>query len=135
MWRTELVNSKKQYRLLTVCYGLLLIIVINAFANTLLDNMSFIAVIVLILEWWKGCCYFKSIRGELALFYPQNELYWHRQRWLIVKTPLFFRYGVIIHLVSRRNAKKRVLFLMDDSFSTEDWRSLHYFLRYIAATP
>lgn len=129
MWHTELTPSAKQYYLVSLLYSLLLIAAIYSFIDTIFDNVTFIIVIVLVIEWWRACCYFKTIRGELALFYEQNQLYWSRQRWTITNT-IFFRYAVIVHLVSQRNAKKRVLFLMDDSLSCEDWRSLNYFLRF-----
>jgi len=129
MWRTELINSAKQYLLIIAFYSFFIIILVTALADTDLDFLSTIFVLLLIFEWWQGYCYCKTIRRELAIFYDINQLYFDRQCWLIVKKPLFFRYAVIINIISIRNGEPRVLWLMDDSFSTQDWRSLNYFLR------
>ncbi|WP_392560073.1 protein YgfX [Orbus mooreae] len=130
MWRAELINSVKQRYLVTLFYLLLIMALMHNLADTILDDLLFVLIILVIYQWWKGICYLKTIRGELALFYHKNQLYWSRQRWDIVKPPLFFRYAIIIHLISKRNRKKRVLFLMDDSFNCQDWHSLHYFLHH-----
>lgn len=129
MWRTELACSCKQIILISVFYFTLLVLMIMLFQHTYLDSVSFIGVIILAFEWWRACRYSKKMRGELALFYDINQLYWSKQRWYVVKKPLFLRYAVVIHLESKRNGQKRVLFLMDDNISYQDWRSLHYFLR------
>lgn len=130
MWRTQVVHSRKQWWFGTLCYLTFIALVITVLHETVFDSLIAISVILLVLEWWKACCYFKTIRGEIAIFYDSGELYWARQRWLVVKHTLYFRYAVIIHLMSNRNASRRVLFLMDDSFSRQDWRSLNYVLRH-----
>ncbi|WP_392562044.1 protein YgfX [Orbus sturtevantii] len=110
-------------------YSIFSIVLIIQLADTYLDFLSPAGLLLLIFEWWRGCCYHKTIRRELAIFYDSNELYFARQRWVIVKRPLFFRYAVIINIISIRSGKQQTLWLMDDSFSRQDWRSLHYFLR------
>lgn len=129
MWRTEIVNSSKQYMLSSLFYTLFIIILISLLNGTYFDDFIFVAVIMLVIEWWRSCCYFMTIRGELAVFYTSNEIYWSRQRWFMVRKPIYFRYGMIIPLQSKRRGNKRVLFLMSDSFNNQDWRSINYFIR------
>lgn len=129
MWSTRLVCSKKQCLGITIGYLNLILMMIFLFYQTPFDSFGFIVVILLVYDWGRGYCYFKTIRGELALFYHIGELYWLKQRWFVVNRPLFFRYAVVIHLLSKRNHQKRILFLMYDSLPYQDWRSLHYFLR------
>ncbi|RKS87738.1 toxin CptA [Orbus hercynius] len=130
MWRTQVVDSTKQWLLATLFYLTFITLIIVMLYETIFDSLIAISVILLVLEWWKACCYFKTIRGEIAIFFDSDELYWSRQRWQIIKHTLYFRYAIIIHLISKRNACRRVLFLMDDSFSRQDWRSLNYVLRH-----
>lgn len=129
MWRTDLIVSKYQSILVSIFYINLGIILIFMLHNTYIDSFIFVILILLVFEWWRACCYFRTMKGELALFYQSNELYWSKQRWYITKSPLFLHHAVIIHLVSKRNGKKRILFVMNDSFSRQDWRSFNYFLR------
>ncbi|WP_392553421.1 protein YgfX [Orbus wheelerorum] len=129
MWRTELINSTKQYLIITIFYGLFVVALMIALADTYLDFLSTTCALLLTFEWWRGCCFCKTIRRELAIFYDINELYFARQRWLIVKRPLFFRCAVVINIISKRNGEWRILWLMNDSFSRQDWRSLNYYLR------
>jgi len=129
MWHTNLRYSQKYQIGITTFYVMFTSLIIVLCQQTEFDNLIFVMVIILVIEWWKSYCVGRLIRGELALFYDIDELYWCRQRWVIIKKPICLRYVIIIHLVAKRKRKSKVLVLIDDSFTKQDWHSLHYFLR------
>ncbi|MBC9130528.1 hypothetical protein FcAc13_04305 [Frischella sp. Ac13] len=129
MWRTELKLSLKQYLIFSGFYLVFIILLMASFYQTSLDDFTSIAIVLLIIEWWRACCYSSKMCGELALFYHIGQIYWSRQRWNVIKKPLFLHYFVIINLQSRRNGKYGILFLTYDNLSYQDWRGLYYFLK------
>ncbi|OCG32061.1 hypothetical protein A9G34_02010 [Gilliamella sp. Choc4-2] len=109
-------------------YLFLILISLILFADTTLNSYTFIVMPLLIVEWWRSICYCQMIKGELAIFHHIRQIYWYNQRWYLVRKPLIFRYVVILNLRSRRNSQRRTLFLMFDSISPDDWRTLRYYL-------
>ena len=99
------------------------------FYQTQLDSFTMLAVMLLVIEWWRALRYFMTIRGELALFYDIKQLYWSRQRWYVVKPPLYLYFLVVINLQSIRNGKQQLLILIFNNLTYRDWRSLNYYLR------
>jgi len=97
----------------------------------ILNCYIYILILVLIVEWWRSVNYFRTINGELALFDYIHQIYWHKQRWHLMRKPLLLRYVVILNLKSCRDGKRRVLFLMIDNLTPNDWRTLHYHLKQI----
>ena len=131
MWSTKLTRSFLQL-LVSCCFYLILIIIcLIQFADTSLNCYTYILILVLIIEWWRSINYFKTINGELALFEYIHQIYWHKQRWHLMRKPLLLRYVVILNLKSCRDGKRRVLFLMIDNLTPNDWRTLHYHLKQI----
>lgn len=99
------------------------------FYQTQLDSFTMLAVMLLVIEWWRALRYFMTIRGEFALFYDIKQLYWSRQRWYVVKPPLYLYFLVVINLQSIRNGKQQLLILIFNNLTYQDWRSLNYYLR------
>lgn len=110
-------------------YVTLLITLMMTFYQTQLDSFTMLAVMLLVIEWWRALRYFMTIRGELALFYDIKQLYWSRQRWYVVKPPLYLYFLVVINLQSIRNGKQQLLILIFNNLTYQDWRSLNYYLR------
>lgn len=131
MWSIQLNISYLQLSMSTVFYLLLTCTSLIIFANTALNAYTFVIVLLLIIQWWRSICYFRTIKGELALFDYIQQIYWHNQRWHIMRKPLLFRYVIILNLKSRHDGKRRTLFLMVDNLMPNDWRTLHYHLNII----
>ena len=131
MWSTKLTPSLLQYLSATCFYVILIIACLVQLAHTELNSYTFILILILIIEWWRSICYFKTIQGEFALFENIYQIYWHKQRWYLMRQPLLLRYIMIINLRSRRNGKRRVLFLMIDNLTPNDWRTLRYHFKNI----
>lgn len=129
MWNSQLKVSQNYFMAVSLFYVILLITLIMTFYQTQLDSFTMLAVILLILEWWRALRYFMTIRGELALFYDIKQLYWSRQRWYVVKPPLYLYFLVVINLQSIRNGKQQLLILIFNNLTYQDWRSLNYYLR------
>lgn len=131
MWSIQLNISYLQLSMSTVFYLLLTCTSLIIFANTALNAYTFVIVLLLITQWWRSICYFRTIKGELALFDYIHQIYWHNQRWHIMRKPLLFRYVIILNLKSRHDGKRHTLFLMVDNLMPNDWRTLHYHLNII----
>lgn len=131
MWSTQLNISCLQICISTAFYLLLTCASLIIFANTALNAYTFIIVLLLTIQWWRSICYFRTIKGELALFDYIHQIYWHNQRWHIMRKPLLFRYVIILNLKSRHDGKRHTLFLMVDNLMPNDWRTLHYHLNII----
>ena len=131
MWSTNLTPSLLHFLSASCFYLILLISCLIQLAHTSLNCYTFILNLILIIEWWRSICYFKTIKGELALFESIHQIYWHKQRWYLMRKPLLLRYMMIINLKSRHNGKKQVLFLMIDNLAPNDWRTLRYHFKNI----
>lgn len=131
MWSTKLTISYQQLLISSLFYLLLIIISLILLANTSLNSYTPLIMLLLVIEWCRSFHYFLTIKGEFALFHFMHQIYWHNQRWYLMRKPLLFRYIIILNLKSRRNGKRCTLFLMIDSIQPNDWRTLHYYLRQI----
>jgi uncharacterized membrane protein len=131
MWSTTLTPSLLHFLSSTTFYLLLMITCLVQLAHTSLNCYTFIFIFILIIEWWRTICYFKTIKGEFTLFDVTHQIYWHKQRWYLMRKPLMLRYIMIINLKSRHDGKRRVLFLMIDNLEPNDWRTLRYHLKNI----
>lgn len=129
MWNSQLKVSQNHFMAVSLFYVILLITLMMTFYQTQLDTFTMLAVLLLVLEWWRALRYFMTIRGELALFYDIKQLYWSRQRWYVVKPPLYLYFLVVINLQSIRNGKQQLLILIFNNLTYQDWRSLNYYLR------
>ena len=129
MWNSQLKVSQKHFLAVSLFYVILLITLMMTFYQTQLDTFTMLAVLLLVIEWWRALRYFMMIRGELALFYDIKQLYWSRQRWYVVKPPLYLYFLVVINLQSIRNGKQQLLILIFNNLTYRDWRSLNYYLR------
>lgn len=129
MWNSQLKVSQNHFMAVSLFYVILLITLMMTFYQTQLDTFTMLAVLLLVLEWWRALRYFMMIRGELALFYDNKQLYWSRQRWYVVKPPLYLYFLVVINLQSIRNGKQQLLILIFNNLTNQDWRSLNYYLR------
>lgn len=129
MWNSQLKVSQNHFMAVSLFYVILLITLMMTFYQTQLDTFTMLAVLLLVLEWWRALRYFMMIRGELALFYDNKQLYWSRQRWYVVKPPLYLYFLVVINLQSIRNGKQQLLILIFNNLTYQDWRSLNYYLR------
>lgn len=129
MWNSQLKVSQNHFMAVSLFYVILLITLMMTFYQTQLDTFTMLAVLLLVLEWWRALRYFMMIRGELALFYDNKQLYWSRQRWYVVKPPLYLYFLVVINLQSIRNGKQQLLILIINNLTYQDWRSLNYYLR------
>lgn len=129
MWNSQLKVSQNHFMAVSLFYVILLITLMMTFYQTQLDTFTMLAVLLLVLEWWRALRYFMMIRGELALFYDNKQLYWSRQRWYVVKPPLYLYFLVVINLQSIRNGKQQLLILIFNNLAYQDWRSLNYYLR------
>lgn len=129
MWNSQLKVSQNHFMAVSLFYVILLITLMMTFYQTQLDTFTMLAVLLLVLEWWRALRYFMTIRGELALFYDIKQLYWSRQRWYVVKPPLYLYFLVVINLQSIRNGKQQLLILIFNNLTYRDWRSLNYYLR------
>ncbi|PXY96100.1 hypothetical protein DKK76_04205 [Frischella perrara] len=129
MWNSQLKVSQNHFMAVSLFYVILLITLMMTFYQTQLDTFTMLAVLLLVLEWWRALRYFMTIRGELALFYDIKQLYWSRQRWYVVKPPLYLYFLVVINLQSIRNGKQQLLILIFNNLTNQDWRSLNYYLR------
>lgn len=129
MWNSQLKVSQNYFMAVSLFYVILLITLMMTFYQTQLDTFTMLAVLLLVLEWWRALRYFMMIRGELALFYDIKQLYWSRQRWYVVKPPLYLYFLVVINLQSIRNGKQQLLILIFNNLTNQDWRSLNYYLR------
>lgn len=129
MWNSQLKVSQNYFMAVSLFYVILLITLMMTFYQTQLDTFTMLAVLLLVLEWWRALRYFMTIRGELALFYDIKQLYWSRQRWYVVKPPLYLYFLVVINLQSIRNGKQQLLILIFNNLTNQDWRSLNYYLR------
>lgn len=129
MWNSQLKVSQNHFMAVSLFYVILLITLMMTFYQTQLDSFTMLAVLLLVLEWWRALRYFMTIRGELALFYDIKQLYWSRQRWYVVKPPLYLYFLVVINLQSIRNGKQQLLILIFNNLTYQDWRSLNYYLR------
>ncbi|MDF7669990.1 protein YgfX [Orbaceae bacterium ESL0721] len=127
MWQTTLTPSLHQAILSSCGYLLLLLITLYQFSII----YWVILVPLLLTEWWRSIGYFQSLKGEMVIFHIINQLYWQHERFYIISQPLLLHPITIIHLKSRKNGKKRTLFLCRSNFSHNDWRSLHYYLQQI----
>ena len=129
MWNSQLKVSQNYFMAVSLFYVTLLITLMMTFYQTQLDSFTMLAVMLLVIEWWRALRYFMTIRGELALFYDIKQLYWSRQRWYVVKPPLYLYFLVVINLQSIRNGKQQLLILIFNNLTYQDWRSLNYYLR------
>lgn len=129
MWNSQLKVSQNYFMAVSLFYVILLITLMMTFYQTQLDSFTMLAVMLLVIEWWRALRYFMTIRGELALFYDIKQLYWSRQRWYVVKPPLYLYFLVVINLQSIRNGKQQLLILIFNNLTNQDWRSLNYYLR------
>jgi Protein of unknown function (DUF1434). len=129
MWNSQLKVSQNYFMAVSLFYIILLITLMMTFYQTQLDSFTMLAVMLLVIEWWRALRYFMTIRGELALFYDIKQLYWSRQRWYVVKPPLYLYFLVVINLQSIRNGKQQLLILIFNNLTYQDWRSLNYYLR------
>lgn len=129
MWNSQLKVSQNHFMAVSLFYVILLITLMMTFYQTQLDTFTMLAALLLVLEWWRALRYFMMIRGELALFYDNKQLYWSRQRWYVVKPPLYLYFLVVINLQSIRNGKQQLLILIINNLTYQDWRSLNYYLR------
>lgn len=129
MWNSQLKVSQNHFMAVSLFYVILLITLMMTFYQTQLDTFTMLAALLLVLEWWRALRYFMMIRGELALFYDNKQLYWSRQRWYVVKPPLYLYFLVVINLQSIRNGKQQLLILIFNNLTNQDWRSLNYYLR------
>ncbi|AJA44691.1 protein YgfX [Frischella perrara] len=129
MWNSQLKVSQNHFMAVSLFYVILLITLMMTFYQTQLDTFTMLAVLLLVIEWWRALRYFMMIRGELALFYDIKQLYWSRQRWYVVKPPLYLYFLVVINLQSIRNGKQQLLILIFNNLTYQDWRSLNYYLR------
>ncbi|WP_276898491.1 protein YgfX [Frischella perrara] len=129
MWNSQLKVSQNHFMAVSLFYVILLITLMMTFYQTQLDTFTMLAVLLLVIEWWRALRYFMMIRGELALFYDIKQLYWSRQRWYVVKPPLYLYFLVVINLQSIRNGKQQLLILIFNNLTYRDWRSLNYYLR------
>ena len=129
MWNSQLKVSQNYFMAVSLFYIILLITLMMTFYQTQLDSFTMLAVMLLVIEWWRALRYFMTIRGELALFYDIKQLYWSRQRWYVVKPPLYLYFLVVINLQSIRNGKQQLLILIFNNLTNQDWRSLNYYLR------
>lgn len=129
MWNSQLKVSQNYFMAVSLFYVILLIALMMTFYQTQLDSFTMLAVMLLVIEWWRALRYFMTIRGELALFYDIKQLYWSRQRWYVVKPPLYLYFLVVINLQSIRNGKQQLLILIFNNLTYRDWRSLNYYLR------
>ena len=129
MWNSQLKVSQNHFMAVSLFYVILLITLMMTFYQTQLDTFTMLAVMLLVIEWWRALRYFMMIRGELALFYDIKQLYWSRQRWYVVKPPLYLYFLVVINLQSIRNGKQQLLILIFNNLTNQDWRSLNYYLR------
>ena len=129
MWNSQLKVSQNYFMAVSLFYVILLIALMMTFYQTQLDSFTMLAVMLLVIEWWRALRYFMTIRGELALFYDIKQLYWARQRWYVVKPPLYLYFLVVINLQSIRNGKQQLLILIFNNLTNQDWRSLNYYLR------
>lgn len=129
MWNSQLKVSQNHFMAVSLFYVILLITLMMTFYQTQLDTFTMLAALLLVLEWWRALRYFMMIRGELALFYDNKQLYWSRQRWYVVKPPLYLYFLVVINLQSIRNGKQQLLILIFNNLTYRDWRSLNYYLR------
>jgi len=109
MWSTNLTPSLLHFLSASCFYLILLISCLIQLAHTSLNCYTFILNLILIIEWWRSICYFKTIKGELALFESIHQIYWHKQRWYLMRKPLLLRYMMIINLKSRHNGKNAYL--------------------------
>ncbi|MFQ1055499.1 protein YgfX [Gilliamella apicola] len=134
MWRTKLTISRQQIIILSIFYLIIVVECSLKFADTLLNNYTFIILLFLIIDWWRSICCCKKVKGEFALFHYINQIYWYKQRWYLRRNPLILRYIIILNLQSRRTNKQHTLFLMSDNFSPNDWRTLRYYLYQIRLT-
>lgn len=131
MWSTKLTPSLLQFLSASCFYLILIILCLLQLAHTSLNSYTFILILILIIEWWRSICYFKTIKGEFALFEYIHQIYWYKQRWYLTRKPLLLRYIIIINLKSRRSGKRRTLFLMIDNLAPNDWRTLRYHFKKI----
>lgn len=129
MWNSQLKVSQNYFMAVSLFYIILLITLMMTFYQTQLDSFTMLAVMLLVIEWWRALRYFMTIRGELALFYDIKQLYWFRQRWYVVKPPLYLYFLVVINLQSIRNGKQQLLILIFNNLTYQDWRSFNYYLR------
>ncbi|WP_081301535.1 protein YgfX [Gilliamella sp. Fer1-1] len=134
MWSIKLNVSKLQLMISTLFYSILMMLCLVMFANTSLNTYTFIILILLIIQWWHSLCYFKTIKGEFVLFHTINQIYWHKQRWYLMHTPLIFRYVIILNLKSRHDGKHCTLLLMADNLQANDWRTLRFYLKQVDLT-
>ncbi|NUF48359.1 protein YgfX [Gilliamella sp. ESL0250] len=134
MWSIKLSISKLQLLISTLFYSVLMMLCLVMFANTSLNSYTFIIIILLIIEWWRSICYFKTIKNEFALFHYINQIYWYKQRWYLMYKPLIFRYVIILNLKSRHDGKRCTLLLMVDNLQPNDWRTLRFYLKQIEFT-
>lgn len=128
MWSTKLKQSYLQIIISSSFYLLLIMASLFLFADTSFNAYTFVVIILLIVEWWRSLSYFQTITGELALFHHINQIYWHNQRWHLMRKPLILRYSLFLNLKSRRTGQHCTLFLMSDNLTTRDWRILRYYL-------
>ena len=131
MWSTKLTVSYRQLFVTSIFYLLLIIVSWVLLIDTSLNSYTTLIVLLLVIEWWRSICYFKSIKSEFALFHHINQIYWRKQRWYLIRKPLQLRYIIILNLKSRRNGKRCTLFLMIDNIQPNDWRTLNYYLQQI----
>lgn len=129
MWSTQLTVSYLLLVISSIFYLILIILCLVLLADTYLNAFTMILVLVLIIEWWRSFHYLHTIKGELALFHYIHQIYWHKQRWYIMRKPLLFRYLIILNLKSRRNGNRQTLLIMIDSMQPDNWRTLHYYLK------
>lgn len=129
MWSTQLTVSYLLLVISSIFYLTLIILCLVLLADTYLNAFTMILVLVLIIEWWRSFHYLHTIKGELALFHYIHQIYWHKQRWYIIRKPLLFRYLIILNLKSRRNGNRQTLLIMIDSMQPDNWRTLHYYLK------
>ncbi|OCG07668.1 hypothetical protein A9G13_05475 [Gilliamella sp. wkB178] len=129
MWSTQLTVSYLLLVISSIFYLTLIILCLVLLADTYLNAFTMILVLVLIIEWWRSFHYLHTIKGELALFHYIHQIYWHKQRWYIMRKPLLFRYLIILNLKSRRNGNRQTLLIMIDSMQPDNWRTLHYYLK------
>lgn len=128
MWSTKLTNSYQQIAIFSIFYLMLVILCLLQFAHTTLNSYTFIVTLILVIEWFRALRYCKTIKGEFALFHHINQIYWHKQRWYLLRKPLLLRYMIILNLQSRHNGKRCTLLLMTDHLIPNDWRTLRYYL-------
>lgn len=131
MWQAQLSLSYQLLRLNALFYAALLGSSCILCWRYELSWFCLPILVLLIFEYRRSYRYLASISGDFAIQPSLNQLYWRRQRWRVMRKPLFLRYWVVIHIKSLHSGKQCRLCLSCTHFSRSEWRSCCYYLHRI----